>query len=67
MRWQMPACISPGTSFNGQHAFLRDEGYRYDPELALKCYGLALELFKRKLGEGDLPAAESGGSKETKH
>jgi len=53
--------------FNGQHAFLRDEGLRYDPELAMKSYGLALELFKRKLGEGDLPAAEAGGVKETKH
>ena len=53
--------------FNGQHAFLRDEGARYDPELALKSYGLALELFKRKLGEGDLPATESSGPKETKH
>ena len=53
--------------FNGQHAFLRDEGVRYDPELALKSYGLALELLKRKLGEGDLPATESGGTKETKH
>ncbi len=53
--------------FNGQHAFLRDEGLRYDPELALKSYGLALELFKRKLGEGDLPAPESSGLKETKH
>lgn len=39
---------------NGQHAFMRDEGPRYDPELSLKCTGLALELFKRKLGEGDL-------------
>ena len=53
--------------FNGQHAFLRDEGHRYDPELALKCYGLALELFKRKLGEGDLPAAEGQGRAESKH
>ena len=53
--------------FNGQHAFLRDEGSRYDPALALKSYGLALELFKRKLGEGDLPAAESNAAKETKH
>lgn len=53
--------------FNGQHAFLRDEGPRYDPALALKSYGLALELFKRKLGEGDLPATQSGGPKETKH
>jgi carboxymethylenebutenolidase len=42
--------------FNGQHAFLRDEGHRYDPELALQCYGLILELFKRTLGEGDLSA-----------
>jgi carboxymethylenebutenolidase len=53
--------------FNGQHAFLRDEGLRYDPELALKCYGLVLELFKRKLGEGDLSASASGAAKETKH
>jgi carboxymethylenebutenolidase len=53
--------------FNGQHAFLRDEGPRYDAELALKSYGLALELFKRKLGEGDLPATDSGAAKETKH
>jgi len=35
--------------FNGQHAFLRDEGHRYDPELALQCYRLAIDLFKRKL------------------
>ena len=40
--------------FNGQHAFLRDEGARYDPALALNCYRLAIDLFKRKLGEGDL-------------
>ncbi len=53
--------------FNGQHAFLRDEGLRYDPELALKSYGLALELFKRKLGVGDLPADESSNAKETRH
>jgi carboxymethylenebutenolidase len=38
---------------NGQHAFMRDEGPRYDPALALRCYGLTLELFHRKLGEGD--------------
>ncbi len=53
--------------FNGQHAFLRDEGHRYDPELALKSYGLALELFKRKLGDGDLPPKGDGAAKETKH
>ena len=53
--------------FNGQHAFIRDEGPRYDPVLALQCYGLALELFHRKLGEGDLPAKPSGGPAESKH
>jgi carboxymethylenebutenolidase len=40
--------------WNAQHAFMRDEGPRYDPELALACYGLAVDLFRRKLGEGDL-------------
>jgi carboxymethylenebutenolidase len=35
--------------FNGQHAFMRDEGERYDPELALLGYDLALKLFQRKL------------------
>lgn len=37
--------------FNGAHAFLRDEGPRYDPELALICYRMVIDLFKRKLGE----------------
>jgi carboxymethylenebutenolidase len=37
--------------FNGAHAFLRDEGHRYDPELALTCYRMAIDLFRRKLGE----------------
>ena len=41
---------------NGAHAFLRDEGPRYDPALARQCYGLALELFHRKLGQGDVAA-----------
>jgi len=40
--------------FNGAHAFLRDEGPRYDPALALRCWGLVLELFHRRLGFGDL-------------
>jgi carboxymethylenebutenolidase len=53
--------------FNGAHAFLRDEGFRYDPELALTCYQLALGLFRRKLGEGDLSVSASGGPTETKH
>ncbi len=35
---------------NAQHAFLRDEGARYDPVLAAQCYGLAFELFHRRLG-----------------
>lgn len=35
--------------FNGQHAFMRDEGERYDPALALTGYQLALSLFGRTL------------------
>jgi carboxymethylenebutenolidase len=34
---------------NGQHAFLRDEGPRYDPALARLCFGFAFELFHRLL------------------
>ena len=52
--------------FNGQHAFIRDEGHRYDPALALQCYQMALELFHRRLGEGDLPIAPSGPA-QSKH
>jgi carboxymethylenebutenolidase len=37
---------------NGAHAFMRDEGYRYDPALAHHCYGMALEVFHRKLALG---------------
>jgi carboxymethylenebutenolidase len=50
---------------NGAHAFLRDEGPRYNPELARQCYGWVLDLFHRRLGWGDLsrPAA----SFETRH
>ncbi len=39
--------------FNAAHAFMRDEGARYNPELARQCYGLVVDLFRRKLGEGD--------------
>ena len=39
---------------NGAHAFMRDEGLRYDPELAHRLYGLVFDLFHRKLAEGDL-------------
>jgi len=46
--------------FNGAHAFLRDEGPRYNPVLAQQCMSLALELFKRKLNDGDLSAVITG-------
>lgn len=52
--------------FNGQHAFMRDEGYRYDPALALTCYRMAIDLFTRKLGEGNLPI-EATGVSESRH
>jgi carboxymethylenebutenolidase len=51
--------------FNAAHAFLRDEGPRYDPAAARICYDMALELFKRRLGEGDRHAAAP--ATETKH
>lgn len=38
--------------FNAAHAFLRDEGPRYDPALARIAYSLVLELFERRLGAG---------------
>jgi carboxymethylenebutenolidase len=53
--------------YNGQHAFIRDEGPRYDPALALQCYRLVLDLFARKLGQGDLPAEPAAGAGETRH
>jgi carboxymethylenebutenolidase len=34
---------------NGAHAFMRDEGYRYDPALAHLCYSLAFDVFHRNL------------------
>jgi carboxymethylenebutenolidase len=43
--------------FNGAHAFMRDEGARYDAAAARIVYGMALELFKRKLGEGHVVTA----------
>ena len=55
----LKACLeSAGTrftwhEFNGAHAFMRDEGPRYDPELALLCWELVLGLFQRRLGGGD--------------
>jgi len=35
--------------FNAEHAFMRDEGARYDPEVARTALGLALNLFGRTL------------------
>ncbi len=35
--------------FNGQHAFMRDEGDRYDPQLAMAGYTLATEMFSNAL------------------
>ena len=37
---------------NGAHAFMRDEGYRYDPELEHQLKGLMLSVFHRKLALG---------------
>lgn len=36
--------------FNAAHAFMRDEGPRYDPALALVCWRLVLELFRGAMG-----------------
>ena len=35
--------------FNAQHAFMRDEGDRYDPALALTVYRMAVDFFNRTL------------------
>ncbi len=35
--------------FNAAHAFMRDEGHRYNPELAQLCYAMMVGLFKRTL------------------
>lgn len=42
-------CTFSWVEVNGQHAFMRDEGDRYDPELALQCYRMAVDLFRRVL------------------
>jgi len=51
--------------FNGAHAFMRDKGYRYDPGAARMVYAMALELFDRKLAEGDISRTQ--GRAETTH
>ena len=35
--------------FNAAHAFLRDEGERYDPAVGKLCISLASDLFQRNL------------------
>jgi carboxymethylenebutenolidase len=35
--------------WNAAHAFMRDEGPRYDPELALAGYRMVIDLFRRTL------------------
>jgi carboxymethylenebutenolidase len=42
---------------NGAHAFMRDEGYRYDPALAHICYAWMFEVLHRRL------ALAAGGAK----
>ena len=50
--------------FNAQHAFMRDEGYRYDPALAQICYAMVFELLQRRLylgGPAAIPAGQGSG------
>jgi len=51
---------------NGAHAFMRDEGARYDPELALQLYGIVFDFFHRKLRSGDVPVNPAGAG-EVRH
>lgn len=52
--------------FNAQHAFLRDEGPRWDPAAGQLALDAALELFHRRLGQGDLPSGSQAPA-ESKH
>ncbi len=36
--------------FNGAHAFLRDEGLRYDAEIARQTMGMTVDFFRQHLG-----------------
>src|SRR5580698_10583071 len=51
---------------NGAHAFMRDEGLRYDPELTHSLYGLVFDFFHPKLGEGD-QSSKTTATTETRH
>ena len=46
--------------FNAEHAFIRDEGHRYNAALAQIGYAMAFELFQRKLYAGEHQAAKTG-------
>jgi len=50
--------------FNAQHAFMRDEGYRYNPALAQICYAMVFELFQRRLQLGEETPSAAPGSHE---
>ncbi len=50
---------------NGAHAFMRDEGYRYDPALATLGYALLFEVFHRRLALG--VGSSDAASIETRH
>ncbi|MBN8646135.1 MAG: dienelactone hydrolase family protein [Planctomycetes bacterium] len=51
--------------FNAQHAFIRDEGHRYDPALSSICAQMTLEMFRRRLGvETETPGTGGPGRDE---
>lgn len=52
--------------YNAQHAFLRDEGPRWDPAVGQLALDAALELFHRRLGQGDQRDEAPAGT-ETRH
>ncbi|MEJ2566467.1 MAG: dienelactone hydrolase family protein [Gammaproteobacteria bacterium] len=47
--------------FNAEHAFIRDEGYRYNASLAQLCHAMTFELFQRKLYAGEQTAVKTEG------
>jgi hypothetical protein len=44
---------------------MRNEGARSDPSASRTVYGMAIDMFRRKLGKGDLSQIQS--STETRH
>jgi carboxymethylenebutenolidase len=53
--------------FNAAHAFMRDEGPRYDPALVNLCWSLVLEMFHRRLGLGDLDEQKTKADANLRH